>query len=129
MSIDLQELNQEEVFKVFKDLITIRWCLSFDETGIRRKLEAKFGIKPSDIRPWHYVDPFFQEVPASDKTNLDPLFKRKDILQLSTDTFQAIGIEVPDLYGKSGLYPRENKNSKHFVQISIVKEMFEFSVT
>ncbi|HYK72349.1 MAG TPA: M2 family metallopeptidase [Pseudoneobacillus sp.] len=115
MSFDLQELDREEVFSIFQDLIK----QSDDAYRSMKKeldesLAAKFGIKPSEIRPWHYVDPFFQEAPPSDKTNLDPFFKGKEILQLTTDTFQAMGIEVSDLYEKSDLYPREKKNPTAF---------------
>lgn len=115
MSFELQELDRDEIFSIFKDLIA-----QSDKTyrsmkqELDERLATKFGIEPSDIRPWHYVDPFFQEAPPSDATNLDRFYKGKDIVQLTTDTFESMGIEVSDLYEKSDLFPREKKNPTAF---------------
>ncbi|MHC0037010.1 M2 family metallopeptidase [Pseudoneobacillus sp. C159] len=115
MAFALQELDRDEVFSIFKDLIE-----KSDETyrsmkqELDERLAAKFGISAEDIRPWHYVDPFFQEAPPSDITNLDPYYKGKDLVQLTTDTFSSMGIEIEDLYEKSDLFPREKKNPTAF---------------
>ncbi|PJK16110.1 peptidase M3A and M3B thimet/oligopeptidase F [Chryseomicrobium excrementi] len=115
MSFELQELDRDEVFRIFNDLVE-----QSDDAyrAMKEKLDArlakKFGIAPEDIRPWHYVDPFFQEAPPSDETNLDTFYKGKDILQLTTDTFDAMGIKVDDLYAKSDLFPRDKKNPTAF---------------
>lgn len=115
MGYALQELDQQEVFDIFEQLIE-----QSDEAyrSIKKELDArlakKFNIQPEDIRPWHYVDPFFQEAPPSEATNLDAFYKDKDILQLTTDTFAAMGIEIDDLYEKSDLFPREGKNPTAF---------------
>ena len=37
----------------------------------------------SELRPWHYADPFFQQPPAEGAVDLDPLFKGKDIVGLA----------------------------------------------
>ena len=115
MGFALQELDRDEVFAIFNDLIT-----QSDEAyrsmkkELDERLATRFGITLEDIRPWHYVDPFFQEAPPSDTTNLDPFYKGKDIVQLTTDTFHSMGIEIDDLYAKSDLFPREKKNPTAF---------------
>ncbi|MGA9228206.1 MAG: M2 family metallopeptidase [Mesobacillus sp.] len=115
MGFALQELDRDEVFAIFNELIA-----QSDEAyrsmkkELDERLAAKFGINPEDIRPWHYVDPFFQEAPPSDSTNLDPFYQGKDIVQITTDTFSSMGIEIDDLYAKSDLFPRENKNPTAF---------------
>jgi oligoendopeptidase F len=115
MSFALQELDREEIFTMFEELIQ-----QSDETyrsmkqELDERLAVKFGIQPSDIRPWHYVDPFFQEAPPSETTNLDPFYKGKDIVQITTDTFKSMGIDIDDLYAKSDLFPREKKNPTAF---------------
>ncbi|MDP4164091.1 MAG: M2 family metallopeptidase, partial [Bacillota bacterium] len=115
MSFELQELDRKEVFSIFQNLIE-----QSDETyrsmkqELDERLADKFGISAEDIRPWHYVDPFFQEAPASETTHLDPYFEGKDLLQLTTDTFEEMGIEISDLYEKSDLFPREKKNPTAF---------------
>ncbi|MFD2444738.1 M2 family metallopeptidase [Bacillus sp. CGMCC 1.16607] len=115
MSFALQELDQKEVFSIFTDLInqSDRAYRSMKKE-LDERLASKFEIDLTDIRPWHYVDPFFQKAPSSDKANLDPFFRGKDLLQMTTDTFQAMGIEVADLYEKSDLFPREKKNPTAF---------------
>lgn len=115
MGFALQELDRDEVFAIFNELI-----VQSDEAyrsmkkELDERLATKFGINPEEIRPWHYVDPFFQEVPPSDSTNLDPFYEGKDILELTTDTFNSMGIEVDDLYAKSDLFPGEKKNPTAF---------------
>ncbi|KGR76876.1 M2 family metallopeptidase [Ureibacillus manganicus] len=115
MSFALQDLDQQEVFSIFNDLITQSdSAYRSMKKELDERLADKFGITPSEIRPWHYVDPFFQEAPPSEKTNLDSFYKGKDILQKTTDTFLSMGIEISDLYEKSDLYPREKKNPTAF---------------
>ncbi|MBS4217483.1 M2 family metallopeptidase [Bacillus sp. FJAT-49711] len=115
MGFALQELDREEVFAIFNELIA-----QSDEAyrsmkkELDERLAARFGINREDIRPWHYIDPFFQEAPPSDSTNLDPFYEGKDIVQITTDTFTSMGIEIDDLYAKSDLFPREKKNPTAF---------------
>ena len=115
MGFALQELDRDEIFAMFKDLVD-----QSDEAyramkkDLDERLATKFGITPEEIRPWHYVDPFFQEAPPSDATNLDPCYEGKDILAITSETFSAMGIEIDDLYAKSDLYPREGKNPSAF---------------
>ncbi len=115
MGFALQELDRDEVFAIFNELI----AQSDDayrsmKKELDERLATRFGIHPEDIRPWHYVDPFFQEAPPSDSTNLDPFYQGKDIVQITTDTFNSMGIEIDDLYAKSDLFPREKKNPTAF---------------
>ncbi|RDU38859.1 peptidase M3A and M3B thimet/oligopeptidase F [Neobacillus piezotolerans] len=115
MVFELQELDQNEVMGIFKDFVeqsdaTYRSM----KAELDGRLAEKFGIDASEIRPWHYVDPFFQEAPPSDATNLDRFYKGKDLVQLTSDTFNAMGIDITDLYEKSDLYPREKKNPTAF---------------
>ncbi len=59
MSFALQELDPDEVFAIFNELIA-----QSDEAyrsmkkELDERLAIKFGITPEDIRPWHYVEPF-----------------------------------------------------------------------
>ena len=36
-------------------------------------LAARFGCPAAELAPWHYADPFFQEVPVEGGVDLDPL--------------------------------------------------------
>lgn len=115
MAFENQELDRDEIFSTFQKLIDLS-----DSTyrqlkhQLDEELAAKFGIAVADLRPWHYVDPFFQEAPASEETNLDPYFKDQDIEKLTADTFAAMNIPIDDLYPKSDLDPRPGKNPTAF---------------
>ena len=68
----------------------------------------------SDLRPWHYADPFFQETPPDGAVDLDPLFDGQDVVALARRTFDGIGFDVDAILGRSDLYPRDGKNQHAF---------------
>ena len=86
-----------------------RWKSALDE-----KLAARFGCSASELRPWHYADPFFQETPPDGAVDLDPLFADQDVVALARRTFEGLGLEVDAILGRSDLYPREGKNQHAF---------------
>jgi peptidyl-dipeptidase A len=81
-----------------------RWKRALDE-----RLAERFGCALSDLRPWHYADPFFQEAPPDGAVDLDPLFEGRDIVGLARRTFEGIGLPVEGILGGSDLYPRDGK--------------------
>ncbi|QFT88648.1 Peptidase family M3 [Bacillus sp. THAF10] len=115
MAFANQELNLEEIFSMFENLLD-----QSEETfrllkhELDKELAHKFSINIEDLRPWHYADPFFQEAPANDKTNLDGYFKGKDLKQLTADTFDSMDMPIDGLYASSDLSPREGKNPTAF---------------
>jgi peptidyl-dipeptidase A len=86
-----------------------RWKGALDET-----LAARFGCAVSELRPWHYADPFFQETPPDGAVDLDPLFAGEDLVALARRTFEGIGLEVAGILDRSDLYPRDEKNQHAF---------------
>lgn len=81
-----------------------RWKAATDA-----ELAARFGCATADLRPWHYADPFFQEVPGAGGVDLDPCFAGKDVVQLAERTFADIGLPTESILARSDLYPREGK--------------------
>jgi peptidyl-dipeptidase A len=73
------------------------------------RLAQRFGCSRSDLRPWHYADPFFQDAPAEGSVDLDPLFKGKDVVALARRTFEGLGFEVSGILDRSDLFPRSGK--------------------
>lgn len=86
-----------------------RWKSALDA-----RLAERFGCAVSELRPWHYADPFFQEPPPEGAVDLDPLFKGKDIVGLARRTFEGLGFEVEGILDRSDLYPRPGKNQHAF---------------
>jgi peptidyl-dipeptidase A len=81
-----------------------RWKAGLDE-----RLAARFECSVGALRPWHYADPFFQDVPAEGGVDLDPLFQGADLVELSRRTFDGIGLETRSVIERSDLLPREGK--------------------
>lgn len=81
-----------------------RWKAATDA-----ELAARFGCDVADLRPWHYADPFFQEVPGAGGVDLDPCFAGKDVVELARRTFGDIGLPTEAILERSDLYPREGK--------------------
>ena len=81
-----------------------RWKGSLDA-----RLAERFGRAVSELRPWHYADPFFQETPPDCAVDLDALFADRDVVALARRTFEGIGLPVEGILAASDLYPRDGK--------------------
>jgi len=81
-----------------------RWKASVDE-----QLAARFRCPVSELRPWHYADPFFQDVPREGGIDLDYVFAGGDLLALTRRTFDGIGLETRPILDRSDLFPRDRK--------------------
>jgi peptidyl-dipeptidase A len=86
-----------------------RWKARLDEDLARR-----FGCPVADLRPWHYADPFFQEVPAEGGVDIDWVFAGRDLVELTRRTFDGLGLETAAVLDRSDLYPREAKSQHAF---------------
>ncbi len=73
------------------------------------RLAGRFGCPVESLAPWHYADPFFQEVPAEGGVDLDPLFADSDLVELTRRTFDGLGLETRPVLDRSDLFPREGK--------------------
>lgn len=115
MSFELAELNLEEVFSIFQDLVNqTEKPFQRVKGELDEELRVKYGIDDSVLYPWHYTDPFFQEAPSIPGTDLTPSLVNKNIEQLTIETFSSLGMEIRDLLAKSDLYERPNKNQHAF---------------
>ena len=86
-----------------------RWKSALDD-----RLAERFGCQVSELRPWHYADPFFQEPPVEGGVDLDHLFRGRDLLALSRRTFDGLGLDVAGILDRSDLFPRAAKNQHAF---------------
>lgn len=113
MALDLQELSEEWLFALFDELeeLTRQPFLEWKEET-DRVLAGRFGT--SELRPWHYSDPFFQYPPNSAGIDLDPFFEKRDAVALSLQTFSGWGIDLSGVIDKSDLFPRPLKSQHAF---------------
>ncbi len=112
LSLATDEMNEEKLLETLAaaDRATAepfaRWKQSLDA-----RLAERFRCDVSELRPWHYADPFFQEPPAEGSVDLDPLFEGKDIVKLAGRTFEGIGFAVEGILGRSDLFPGLERTS------------------
>ena len=85
------------------------------------RLAERFGCALDDLRPWHYEDPFFQEVPAAGGVDLQSVFADKDVVELARATYDGIGVDTAPILDRSDLYPRDGK-SQHAFCIDLDRE-------
>jgi len=114
-SLDLQEINENELFEILDELDRLT-KEPFRELKaiVDERLADKFGIEVSELRPWHYHDPFFQEAPPLSELDLDALFRDADIEALTVETYKRVGMEIEPFLKTSDLYEREGKNQHAF---------------
>lgn len=115
MSLETDEQNADEVISIFdniKELTDEPFRLMKKE--LDSSLAKRFNIKLTDLMPWHYANPFFQEVSEYGEVDLDKYFKGKNIEEISRTFFKGIGLPVDDILQSSDLYPRKGKYQHAF---------------
>lgn len=115
MQLELTETKRCELFSLMADL---KELTERPFAAMKRKLDeeiaAKMGIHPSEMRPWHYADPFFQELPSAGGVDLDPIFHGKSLEELAIRTYDGVGMDVRAILARSDLYERPGKNQHAF---------------
>jgi peptidyl-dipeptidase A len=111
MHLELQEIDETELFRIFDDLRD-RTDAPFRSAkqAIDERLAARYGLDPDALRPWHYEDPFFQEVPLSDELGLAPLFRGRDLTDIAAAFFEGIDLPIRDVLERSDLCERQGKD-------------------
>lgn len=110
LSLATREQSVEELDSIFDEL--------FEKTNepfakLKNELDgilaANCNISITELRPWHYHDPFFQETPMVYELDLDNFYEDKDVVELSRDFYAGIGLPVESILEKSDLYERDGK--------------------
>jgi peptidyl-dipeptidase A len=115
MSLITSEQTVSEVVAIFDELKNLTdEPFKILKTEIDAKLAKKYGIKPEQIRPWHYQDRFFQEAPQMGSVDLDKYFKGKKIGELGRTFYANIGLPVDDILKNSDIYGRKGKYQHAF---------------
>jgi peptidyl-dipeptidase A len=116
MELHLQELGEERLFAIldeFRDRTDLPFRRFRDE--LDRDLSARYGVRPADLRPWHWDDFFAQEAPAAvGRVDLDAFFADSDPVEVAAEFFRGIGLPADDVLARSDLYEREGKDQHAF---------------
>ncbi len=122
LSLALSEMDETKLFATLDEVDAAtaepfaRWKLELDEA-----LAARFSCAMTELAPWHYADPFFQEVPVEGGVDLGPILADGDTVALSELTFTGIGLETRPVLDRSDLFPRDDK-CQHAFCIDIDRE-------
>jgi len=111
LQLALQEIDERELFDLFAELDQLT---SEPFASLKKNIDAAraahFGVRPEELRPWHYGDLFFQEAPPSGEVDLDGLFAKADLVGLAKKYFAGVGLPVEDILQRSDLYEKPGKS-------------------
>jgi peptidyl-dipeptidase A len=115
LALASQELSPEELLALM-DRLAEETEAPFRQAkaSLDERRAARFGLSPSDLRPWHYDDPFFQRAPDDPDLDLSPFLEGQDLEGLAVRTYDGLGLEVRDILERSDLYEREGKDQHAF---------------
>lgn len=118
MSVHYQEYEAKDLLAIFEELdATTRPLFTEMKREMDAELSAKFGIPVSELRPWHYDNPFFQQAPPSSEIDPNVFYEKKtseEIATISQNYFAAIGLPVDSIMARSSLYEQEGKSQHAF---------------
>ncbi len=115
MSLALVEQDVGELDKIFAELYELtNGPFAALKADLDQKLAANCGVDVSELMPWHYHDPFFQETPMVYELDLDVYYANKDVKELAATFYDGIGLNVESVLANSDLYEREGKNPHAF---------------
>lgn len=110
MRLRLQEIDPAWLFALLQALdratapVFYRYKAELDAA-----LAQRFNVPADALRPWHYGDPFFQELPAAGDIDCDPLYTEANLVALTTRFYDGLGLEIRPILARSDLYEREGK--------------------
>jgi peptidyl-dipeptidase A len=115
MSLSTNEQTVGEIVSIFDELNALtKEPFKKLKADIDKELAKKYGIRPEQMRPWHYQDRFFQSAPQIGAVNLDKYFKGKKVDELGRTFYAGIGLPVDDILQKSDIYGRKGKYQHAF---------------
>jgi peptidyl-dipeptidase A len=115
LQLYLNEQDGKDLLKLFDELDELtREPFKAAKADIDARLAKKYSLKISELMPWHYHDPFFQETPAVFEADLDAPYKEADLAKLTENFYQGIGLPIDDVLKRSDLKERAGKSPHAF---------------
>lgn len=114
-AIVTNEQTIEQLDRIFNELYELtNEPFAAYKKDLDKILAKSYGIKPEDLRPWHYHDPFFQRTPLVFELDLDAYYGKHDVKDIARVFYAGVGLLVDDILARSDLYDREGKNPHAF---------------
>jgi len=117
LSLAVVEQDVKELDRIFDELYKLtNEPFARLKADLDRILAAKYGVEVTELMPWHYHDPFFQETPMVYDLDLDTYYQDKNIKDLAAKFYAGIDLPVESILANSDLYEREGKNPHAFCE-------------
>jgi peptidyl-dipeptidase A len=115
MSLKLSGQDPGEVTAIFDELDNLtRDNFAQLKGDIDNYYAKRYKIKVTELRPWHYQNRYFQEVPQIYPVEFDKYYEKQDPVKLASTFFDGIGLNVDAILAKSDLYEKQGKNQHAF---------------
>lgn len=118
MQIRLQEHDPDVLLPLFDELERLtRDPFLAAKAEMDRHVAERLGVRPDELMPWHYDNPFFQAAPSAGAADLDAVYRDKpkeQIVEIARRFFAETGLPVDDILRRSDLYEREGKDQHAF---------------
>jgi peptidyl-dipeptidase A len=115
MSLKLSGQDPAQVTATFDELDVLTGAnFAQLKSDIDSYFAKRYGIKPGELRPWHYQNRYFQEAPAIYPVDFDQYYSNQDPVKLVAAFYDGIGLNVDAILAKSDLYGKPGKNQHAF---------------
>lgn len=115
MSLKLNEQDPAEIEKLFNELDSLtRDSFAKLKNEMDEYFAKRYKIKKEELMPWHYQNRFFQEAPNIYPVDLDTYYKDKDVVELTKNYYNGIGMPIDDILKNSDMFERKGKNQHAF---------------
>ena len=115
LQLRINEQDPQEIKRIFDELDRLT-AGSFKKAKavLDKRIARRFRTKVAKLMPWHYGNPFFQEVPKFAVVDLDRYFKNHDPVDVTRTFYKGLGMEVEDIVNRSDLYKKSGKSQHAF---------------
>jgi peptidyl-dipeptidase A len=116
LQLFLNEQDGGDLIRLFDKLDDLTRKPFIEAKGeIDAALAKMYGVRPPDLMPWHYHDPFFQETPAVLGADLDKVYASQDLVRLCRDFYRGIDLPIDLVIERTGDFaPHPGKNPHAF---------------
>ncbi|MEJ2151936.1 MAG: M2 family metallopeptidase [Gemmatimonadota bacterium] len=115
MRLKLEEQDPDDVAR-FLENVEAGTAQPFKDTKaeVDDRLSDRFGVRPAELMPWHYQDPFFQDPPVVLETDRDEIYAAADLLAGAERFFNGIGLAISHVLARSSLHEAVGKDPHAF---------------
>jgi peptidyl-dipeptidase A len=111
MDMTLSEQDPGEILALFDELDELtKNTFKGLKDDIDTYFAKRYNLPKEKLMPWHYQNRFFQEAPKIYDVDLDQFYKDKDVVALTKQYYNGIGLGLDDIIKNSDLFEKPGKN-------------------